>query len=105
MIWFRIGMFDPLLLLAFLAAERSVATAFPHPTEWPLLSETDTGASSPMTPANKSTAPTPRINRRSVMVSPFVVGDFDAKEINRGPPAVNPTLTPNNSSIAGYPPR
>jgi hypothetical protein len=42
-----------------------------------LLSDTDTGASSPMTPANNSTAPTPMINRRTVMVWPFVVGDFD----------------------------
>jgi hypothetical protein len=42
-----------------------------------LLSETDTGTSSPMIPANNSTAPTPMINRRTVMVSPFVVEEFD----------------------------
>jgi hypothetical protein len=66
-----------LLLLALLAAERSVATAFPQPTEWPLLSETDTGVSSPMIPANSRMAPTPRINRRIVMASPFIVKHFD----------------------------
>jgi hypothetical protein len=42
-----------------------------------LLSETDTGVSSPMIPASNSTAPTPMINRRVVMVSPLVVVDFD----------------------------
>ncbi len=71
-------MFATLLLFAFLAAERSVATAFPHPMEWPLPSEIDTGANRPITPANKSTAPTTRINRRAVMMSPFAVKDFDS---------------------------
>ena len=61
-------MFAPFSSLAFFAAEVSGAIAFPHEMEWPLLSDTDTGTSSPMTPASKSTAPTAMINRRAVTV-------------------------------------
>jgi hypothetical protein len=61
-------MFAPFLSLAFLAAEESGAIAFPHEMEVPLLSDTDTGTSSPMTPASKSKAPTAMINRRAVTV-------------------------------------
>jgi hypothetical protein len=70
-------MLATLLLFALLAADRSVATALPQPIEWPLPSEMDTGANSPITPASKSTAPTPRINRRTVTISPFFVRVFD----------------------------
>jgi hypothetical protein len=62
-------MFAPFLSLAFRAAEESGAIAFPQEMEVPLLSDTDTGTSSPMTPASKSKAPTTMINRRAVTVS------------------------------------
>jgi len=67
-IWLRIGMFAPFFSFAFLAAERSEAIAFPHATEPPLPSETDTGIRSPITPASNSTTPTAMINRRVLTI-------------------------------------
>ena len=64
----RIGMSAPFFSLAVFAAEVSGAIAFPHATDVPLLSDTDTGTSSPMTPASKSTAPTAMISRRAVTI-------------------------------------
>ena len=61
-------MFAPFWLFALFAAERSVAIPFPQATEPPLLSDTDIGASSPITPASNSTAPTAMINRRVVTI-------------------------------------
>src|SRR5947209_11168107 len=63
-------MFATLLSLAFRAADRSVATAFPQPMLWPLPSETETGANSPIRPATKSAAPTAMIKRRTVTIPP-----------------------------------
>jgi hypothetical protein len=54
--------------LALRALDKSRAIPFPHETDVPLLSDTDTGTSNPMTPASKSTAPTAMINRRTVTV-------------------------------------
>jgi len=61
-------MFAQFLSLAFFAAEESGAIAFPQEMELPLPSDTDTGTSSPITPASKSTAPTAMINRRAVTI-------------------------------------
>jgi hypothetical protein len=61
-------MLAPFLSLALLALDKSMAIPFPHDTELPLPSDTDTGTSNPMMPASKSTAPTAMINRRTVTV-------------------------------------
>lgn len=86
-------MFATLVLLALLAADRSVATALPQPMEWPLPSEIETGAKRPITPAIKSTAPTPMINHRTLTMPPFVVGDFDSNQVSPRDHSVNPKLT------------
>lgn len=71
MISLRIGILAPLRSLAARAAERSVANPFPQDTVPPLLLDTWTGTSKPMTPATKSTALTAMINRRTVTFRPF----------------------------------
>ncbi|EUA28036.1 hypothetical protein I552_10137 [Mycobacterium xenopi 3993] len=53
------------------ASCRFDAIALPHPMDPPPSCETDTGTNSPMTPATRSTAPTNRINRRTVTLAPL----------------------------------
>src|SRR3954454_16285144 len=64
-------MLATLLSLACLAPVRSLAIPLPQLTVPPLLFDTWTGTSSPITPASRRTTPTAIINRRTVMIRPF----------------------------------